>query len=486
MPVAVDSAPLVPAESPTAGAVDAPAAGRSTRRGITFEQLALGALFLVLFGRAAHAPAQNDTWWHLRAGQDIWRGLMPTVERWTFTARGHAWPDHEWLSEALFYAVHRVGGMALLTAMVAAVVTATYALIWRLMPGPVLRRAALVFATLPATLIIASLRPQVFSLLLLVMTVTVIVRERFLFLPFVFLVWANLHGAVVIGGVVVGVALVVALVWERRCVRTLAIATALSALAALVTPLGPRIVGLVFGMSSEGDIAEWVPAWHTMPAGAVLGAVAAVALLAFLAIRRARALQWADRVLAGCSIALLPLAVRYSRLIPMFVVVALPLIAAGWEAWRPARPRVADRSRVHTALLVVTAIAVVAWVGAAWIGSDPALGWEPISPAAARAVRSCPGPVYEQFADGGDVAWFAPAVPVFVDSRVDPYPHRFLGREIAAEATGEYRATFARWGIRCAFVEPVSATAHQLLADGWTTSYADPNWLLLVPAGDTR
>jgi hypothetical protein len=141
---------------------------------------------------------------------------------------------------------------------------------------------------------------------------------------------------------------------------------------------------------------------------------------------------------------------------------------------------------VHTALLVVTAIAVAAWVGAAWIGSDPALGWEPISPAAARAVRSCPGPVYEQFADGGDVAWFAPAVPVFVDSRVDPYPHRFLRREIAAEATGEYRATFARWGIRCAFVEPVSATAHQLLADGWTTSYADPNWLLLVPAGDTR
>jgi hypothetical protein len=83
-------------------------------RAITFDQLAVAALFVVLFARACHAPAQNDTWWHLRAGQDIWRGLLPTVERWSFTARGHAWPDHEWLSEVLFDAVHRIGGMPLL------------------------------------------------------------------------------------------------------------------------------------------------------------------------------------------------------------------------------------------------------------------------------------------------------------------------------------------------------------------------------------
>jgi hypothetical protein len=406
---------------------------------------------------------------------------MPTVERWSFTARGHAWPDHEWLSEVLFYAVHRVGGMPLLTAMVATAATATYALVWRLMPGPVLRRAALVFATLPATLIVASLRPQVFSLLLLMVTVTLIVRERFGWLPVIFLLWANLHGAVVVGGVVVVAVFVVAAVWERRCVRTLALATGLSALATLMTPIGPRIVDLVFGMSGEADITEWAPAWRTMPAGAVLAGVAIAAALALVAIRRSRQLRWGDRVLASAAVALLPLAVRYSRLIPMFVVVALPLVAAGWEAWRPAPSRPADRTLVHTALLVILGVATAAWVGVAWLSADPALAWQPISPAVARAVRTCPGPVYEQFADGADLEWFVQGVPVFVDSRVDPYPPPFLRREIAAEATGDYRATFERWDIRCALVAPTSATAHRLRADGWTADYADGDWLVLQP-----
>ena len=57
-----------------------------------------------------------------------------------------------------------LGAIAL---VVAIAVTTTFALAWQLMMGPVLRRGALVFLTLPVTLIVASLRPQVFSLLLL-------------------------------------------------------------------------------------------------------------------------------------------------------------------------------------------------------------------------------------------------------------------------------------------------------------------------------
>ena len=197
-------------------------------RGLTFDQLALGALFVMLFARAAQAPAQNDTWWHLRSGQDIWRGVLPTVERWSSTAHGRAWPDHEWLSEAIFYPLHRIGGMPTLALLVACVATATFALVWRLMVGPVLRRGALVFLTLPVTLIVASLRPQVFSLLLLVVTVTLLARGRFAWLPVVFLLWANLHGAVVVGGVVVAAVLVTAFVWERTRARPLLVWAALA------------------------------------------------------------------------------------------------------------------------------------------------------------------------------------------------------------------------------------------------------------------
>lgn len=464
-----------PGASP-APAVDAP---RRPPRGLTFEQLALGALFVALFARAAQAPAQNDTWWHLRSGEDIWRGVLPTVERWSYTARGRSWPDHEWLSEALFYAIHRVGGMPLLALLVAAVTTATFMLVWRLMTGPVLRRGLLVFVTLPVTLIVASLRPQVFSLLLLVVTVTLLARARFAWLPLVFLVWANLHGAVVVGGVVVGAVLLTALVWERARCRPLLVWGALAAVATLVTPLGTGIFGLVFGMSNEADIIEWEPAWRAMPAGIVFGAVAAFIVVAVIALRRRRAFEWSDRVLVAAATSTLPLAVRYSRVMPMFVVMALPLLARGWEAWRPARAPRDDRSVVHSAALVAIVLVAVAWVGAAWAGPSAALDWEPLPRGAIRAVRACDGPLYNTFDDGAYLLWFAPGVPVFIDSRVDPYPDAMLRAHIRDEATGHYRATFARYGITCALLPPVSATARALQRDGWRTTYADGRWLVL-------
>jgi hypothetical protein len=448
-------------------------------RGLTFDQLAFGALFVMLFARAAQAPAQNDTWWHLRSGQDIWRGVLPTVERWSYTARGHAWPDHEWLSEAIFYPLHRIGGMPLLALLVAVVTTTTFALVWRLMVGPVLQRGALVFLTLPVTLIVASLRPQVFSLLMLVVTVTLLARARFAWLPVVFLLWANLHGAVVVGGVVVVAVLFTAVVWERRHARALAIAAALAGLATLLTPLGTGIVGLVFGMSNEAQIAEWEPAWHAMPAGLVFGAVAVCGVFAVLAIRRCRPFEWSDRVLVAASTAVLPLAVRYSRVMPMFVVVALPLLARGWEAWRPARPRRDDRNAVHTAVLGALVLVAIAWVGAAWAGPSASLDWQPLPAAAVAAVRACDGPLYNRFDDGAYLLWFAPGVPVFIDSRVDPYPDDLLRAHIRDEATGNYRATFARYGITCALLPPESPTAHALQRDGWRITYADARWRVL-------
>lgn len=448
-------------------------------RGLTFDQLALGALFVMLFARAAQAPAQNDTWWHLRSGQDIWRGVLPTVERWSSTAHGRAWPDHEWFSEAIFYALHQIGGMPALALLVACVATATFALVWRLMVGPVLRRGALVFLTLPVTLIVASLRPQVFSLLLLVVTVTLLARGRFAWLPVVFLLWANLHGAVVVGGVVVAAVLVTAFVWERTRARPLLVWAAFAGVATLLTPLGTGIVGLVFGMSNEADIIEWEPAWRSMPAGLVFGAVALFTAAGVVMIRRRRAFEWSDRVLVATAVAVLPMAVRYSRVMPMFVVVALPLLARGWDAWRPARPRRDDRHVLHGAMLAGVVVVAVAWVGAAWSGPSANLDWEPLPSSAVAAVRECDGPLYNRFDDGAYLLWFAPAVPVFIDSRVDPYPDDFLREHIRDEASGDYHATFDRYRIRCALLPPVSATARALQRDGWRLTYADDRWLVL-------
>src|SRR6187551_3406942 len=103
---------------------------------VTFQQLSVALLFIALACAACFMPAQNDTWWQLRAGEDIWRTHgVPLQDTFSHTAFGTYWPDHEWLSQALFFALYQIGGMKLLTAVLAAFLTATWILVWRLTPG---------------------------------------------------------------------------------------------------------------------------------------------------------------------------------------------------------------------------------------------------------------------------------------------------------------------------------------------------------------
>ena len=56
---------------------------------MTFQAMAAGLIFVVLAFRALISPAQNDTFWHLRAGADIWRtGHVPLADSYSYTAAG--------------------------------------------------------------------------------------------------------------------------------------------------------------------------------------------------------------------------------------------------------------------------------------------------------------------------------------------------------------------------------------------------------------
>ena len=74
--------------------------------------MAVGCLFVAFALCAALMPAQNDTFWHLRAGADIWRtGEVPRIDRYSHTFPGAPWPDHEWLSQVLMFGAYRLAGM---------------------------------------------------------------------------------------------------------------------------------------------------------------------------------------------------------------------------------------------------------------------------------------------------------------------------------------------------------------------------------------
>ena len=175
----------------------------------TFARLCTLLLFAAIGTATCLMPAQNDTWWQLRAGMEIWRTRSVDLhDHFSHTVFGGYWPNHEWLSQLIFYAVHRVGGMPLLTATCAAAIVAAWAIVWRLSTGVVMRRVIVGGLAVLGSSQGWTLRPQVFTLLLCAATAYLLVRRREVLLPPLFLLWANLHGGVVLGFVILAGALV--------------------------------------------------------------------------------------------------------------------------------------------------------------------------------------------------------------------------------------------------------------------------------------
>jgi hypothetical protein len=113
----------------------------------TYERL-LGALFLVVVLAGCLSPIQNDTWWQLRAGADMWSAhRVLLTETYSHTAAGTFWPNHEWLSEIIYYAVYRVGGLWFLSVFATALIAAAWSITWHLTKGAARDKALMIAFT---------------------------------------------------------------------------------------------------------------------------------------------------------------------------------------------------------------------------------------------------------------------------------------------------------------------------------------------------
>lgn len=472
------------------------------RRGLSFDQMAIGLLFVAFAVLGAFTPAQTDTFWHLRAGADIWHsGHVPRVDSYSYTATGAPYPDHEWLSQAFMYAAYGVGGMRGLEIGAAALIVATAALVYRLMVGPRLTRFALLAVGLAVASCVWTLRPQILSLLLLLFLVWLLARERYLLIPLLFLFWANAHGGVALGGVVLTAATAAAIgralrggaPVDRRRVGALALVLPLSGLACAATPLGFQMFRFLMSASSASYGAQ-ITEWYAPHPDSVLGAAFWVLTLAFVVLlfARRRALaagSWTDWVVCAAALAALPFAARSLRHIGPFLILATPaasrLLGPEFRIRPSRRPRPPspDYPRANLVLLAAAGLLAIALVPLGWTGASGHLGWHPIGEGALQALRACPGPLYNQYDEGGFLIWFAPEKPVFIDGRWDPYPPWFVQQDFAIETGAPYRPVFDRYGIRCAFLPAVSQMSARLRADGWRPRFLDDTWSVLAAPG---
>lgn len=457
-----------------------PALVRGASRGLTNAQALPAVLAAGLFTCGALMVAQDDTWWHLRCGQLIWATRsVPLTDPFSFALpAGTLWPNHEWLAQLTMYGAYALGGLPLMHLGAGVLMGMTAVLLFGTLRGSPEQRFTLIALVIPWFVAALTARPQVFTMTCMAGALYLIARERYAYLPLLFLFWANLHGAVALGGLVLLGCCVSALLFDRSRLRRLIVVTLLCGGATLFTPLGVHI--LTFPLESftrlkQLDLTEWhAPGWSDWS-----HAYFWVLLAAFLGqlVWRWRAERdWPARRFIVPALLMGVTAVSTARNIPLFLMVA----AAAASDLRPVQRNPHDApARSNTRLAACAWLVALVTTTVALLMPISRLQWQPVSPAALAAIRACPQPTFNTYNVGGYLLWFAPEREVFIDSRQDPYPLDLLTETIRAQQTGDYAALFERFGFRSAVMEPHWPLGRSLLAAGWRETYADGQWLVL-------
>lgn len=410
------------------------------------------ALLLAGLGWALAVPVwDSDFWWHLASGRWIWQaGALPTSD--PFGVFGAANPVRsetvlrgQWLGQLLLYGLYQLGGTTAIVALRVGLLLASLLLAYDRM-----RRSAVPPLLALAMLALAGLclqaytgeRPQLLSIFLasLCFWLADAARTRprlCLALPPLGLLWANIHGGVVLGSLLI--ALLAAGMWwqsrrgapaERHAARWLLAAAALFGAATLLTPNGLAAYAYILdlqGSELQARTTEYVSAFKLWQLGqwqlqAWVGAVL------LLAVAGAAGLLRRDPGKALLVLLLAALSVESFRYLVFLLVVGMPYAAAGLARLLAVLPPLAARLRLAAAcgLVLATLLVLLAQHAGRPRGGIDAQRY-PVALAPAAGTLAGPGFNYMNW--GGYLLWHAPALVPYIDgrmledARLIPYTH---------------------------------------------------------------
>jgi hypothetical protein len=463
-------------------------------------------LFFGLLAMTARSAVDPDLWWHLRTGQWIMEtGHVPHSDPFSFTRAGHAWVSHEWLSEVLFYELWKRGRAAALIVFSSIVTTAGFMLLYLRCPGKKHWAAA---ATAFGALAAApswGVRPQMFTFtmasLLLWLVEAGEQRPKLLFwIPPLFLLWLNLHAGFALGPALL-LAYCVGLIaetalgstpWKEARPVVLPVLLLLVACLALVplNPSGAQLYRYPFDtLRSSGMrsfIVEWFsPNFHSSLYQPFL--LAWLLLLTALASSRSRPKGRVIAPLLLVSFAALD-AVRH---IPVFVLVAIPVIAAALPTASPS-PLISEKRRRlarfrpifnGAVVILLAAFAITKWTGLSHRQAAREAELFPDRAVAFLQGANAPERLFAYYDWGGYAIWnLHPEYQVFVDGRADLYGNDILRQfKTALQIHTGWQEVLDRWRVETVLIPPSCALAQALLLDGnWKTAFRDPMAIILV------
>lgn len=225
------------------------------------------AFVILLFSPVFFSLNDPDYFWHYQAGQAISeQKVIPQTDPYSFSYPDFKWVNHEWLSDVIMYKIETISPIVLSTFYLFLFGLLIVFITWKRKLS-ITDMILLLLAFVPLKGYVG-VREQVYSFLFFALFLILLKEKKYLYLPLIFLFWANLHGGFSLGifllVVFAGFEMLREIIQKNKVLDyKLYIFTALSVLATLINPYGLRIYEEVIRTVGDGyltkHIYEWLP-----------------------------------------------------------------------------------------------------------------------------------------------------------------------------------------------------------------------------------
>ncbi|GAB4579662.1 MAG: hypothetical protein Fur0022_24000 [Anaerolineales bacterium] len=472
--------------------------------------------FLAVFAMAAQVSLDTDTWWHLRAG--AWmleQGELLQADPFSYTRLGAKWQYPGWIVQIPMAWLFQIFGPGALNLWTAGMVTLAFVFIWRAMEGGPFLKAFVIVLGATVSGVYWSARPYLVSFVLAAVFLWILEdfragkKDRLWLLPVLMVLWANSHGAFVVGFMLGGMYGVERLKVEgfrlaahlrekqqlstfnlEPATKKLALIGLLLPLAVCLNPSGPVMLLYAFKTVSIESLQDYIQEWQSPNFHNVqFQPFVWMLLLIFGAVGAARkGMSLVDFLLVSVFAYLGFVAARNVALFGLAGAVVLARYAGtvldqAGEALGVRLPARLDRVRsplqgwVNRILVGVVILAVAAKTLTVLPQAENERVLKKVLPIDAVTFlkeNQPEGRLFNSYNWGAYILWALPQYPVFVDGRTDLYNDEIIAQWFQIFRAEEgWQETLARWEINVILLEQGSPVLSRLEGEGWQKLYED-------------
>jgi hypothetical protein len=418
----------------------------------------------------AWAPIRDNSFlWHIRAGElQVGAGEVLIADPFSFTVFGEPWLTQSWLAELVYAWGESNWGLGFVPPMLLVLSSITFVAIGL----AVFRRSKSVSATgvvlLLTTLLLVSFlvpRPVIFSFALFALVILAWDRPATRWtVPFLFWIWASMHGSFVIGLAYVGLTIIAQADWKALPTAVVAGTTT------FFTAHGLGVLRILFEFSEAGPALALLTEWRRPELFSIvfMPFVTGIGLILFGAVR--------GRVTPRHLWILVPfllLALSATRAIPPAWIALVPLLATAM-----AGVKLGERRRFSLPAAVVFAVLLL--LMPLILVSDASIDEERFPVAASAALENAP--TFHDDRAGGYLIWAeGPERLVFIDDRAELYGERMREFVEVRDLERDWRPLFERDGIEQVLLKADEELLGELVAAGWSTAYQDEFYVVMRP-----